>query len=230
MKYAIHNGIKTHAKEVISGTIAKDIWYPEYQVKACVGKYRQFWKYTGKKPPYPRGYEPESEWHSAWKKPILDTNCEVICGENREHRADIKTEKYVIEIQKSSMDGYDVIERNKFYKKLSGNRLVWIVNVVKPRVEKRITTELVKGEKDKRFEIKWNRAWSWVKEIAKTKDTFLYLDFNPNSDKLIYAWDFKGTLYGKWTSKAEIFENYLKEVLKPEYKNNSNLLDIFKEN
>ncbi|WP_440881450.1 hypothetical protein [Tenacibaculum sp. C7A-26P2] len=229
MKYALLNGNKTHAKEVKSGTIARDIWFPEYEVKACVGKYRQFWKYSGEKPPFPRGYEPESEWHASWKKPILDANCEVICGENREHRADIKTDKYVIEIQKSSMDGYDVIERNVFYKNLSGNRLVWIVNIAKPWKEKRILTELVIGEKDKRFEIKWKRAWSWVKEIAKTKDTFLYLDFNPSSEKLFYAWSFKGVLFGKWANKKEIFENYLKEVLKPEYQKEIDIKEIFKE-
>lgn len=229
MKYALLNGIKTHAKVVKSGTIANDIWFPDFKVKACVGKYRQFWKYVDQKPPFPKGYEPESEWHSAWKKPIIDLNCEVICGQNREHRADIKTDKYVIEIQKSSMDGFDVIERNEFYKKLSGNRLVWIVNIVKPWTEKRIKTELVKGEKDKRFEIHWNRAWSWVKEIAKTKDTFLYLDFNPNSEKLIYAWSFKGVLYGKWAKKIEIYENYLRNVLKPEFRNETDILNVFKE-
>jgi len=149
MKYALFNGEKTHAKNVESGTIGNDIWFPDYKVKACVGKYRQYWKYIDSSPQLPKGYEPESEWHAMWKKPILDSHCDVICGDNREHRADIKTNEYVIEIQKSPMDGFEVIERNKFYKNLSGNRLVWIVNIEKPW--KRINTELVKGEKDLKF-------------------------------------------------------------------------------
>ena len=90
MKYAKYNGQKTQAYTVKSGDIGTDLWYEDYEVVACVGKYRQYWKYTNDKPILPNGYEPESEWHAAWKKAIKDDFCEVVCGENREHRADIK--------------------------------------------------------------------------------------------------------------------------------------------
>jgi len=229
MKYANVNGVKTHAKTVRSATKGNDLWYQEYEVVACVGKYRQYWKYTGAEPPYPNGYENESEWHAAWKTAIRDEHCEVVCGENREHRADIKTHKYIIEIQKSSMDGYDVIERNKFYKELTGNRLVWVVNLEKPWKEKKITTEYDYKSKDGRFIITWKYAWKWVKEIAAPKDTFLFLDFNTKGERLIYMWMHDKVLYGKWVFKLDFYKTYLKDVMKPEYSINDELLNIFKD-
>ena len=68
-----------------------------------------------------------------------------------------------------------------------------------------------------------------MKEIAKTQDTYLYLDFNIKSEKLIYAWMFNDTLYGKWTSKMHIFNKYLKSIIKPEFQDKSNLLDLLNE-
>ncbi|MCJ8292712.1 MAG: hypothetical protein HRT58_22370 [Crocinitomicaceae bacterium] len=232
MKYALHNGNKTHAKDVSSGTKGTDLWYTDYEVVACVGKYRQYWKYTGAEPPYREGYENESEWHAAWKEPILDEYCEVICGENREHRADLKTDKYVIEIQKSNLCGFEVLERNRFYKELSKNRLVWIVNIEEHWKKKYLKTTLDKKNNDGRFIVEWKYCRKWIKEIAITNDTFLYLDFNHKSKKLIYLWmNGKGktnkTMYGKWVDKKGFFKSYLERYLKPEYSISDELLNIF---
>lgn len=229
MKYAKVNNVKRHAKEVQSGTLGRDLWYENYEVIACVGKYRQYWKYIDAKPCLPNGYEPESEWHSAWKNGIDEKYTEVICGENKEHRADIKTNKYVIEIQKSRIDSRDVVERIKFYKELTNSRVIWIVNIEIPWKNKKIKTELVNGENDKRFYFKWKNHWKWVYEIAKNTDTFLFLDFNPKSDKLIYLWNHNEQLYGKWVLKEDFFNRYLKEVSMANIRNNSkNFLEIFK--
>lgn len=230
MKYALYNGKKTHARDVTSGALGSDLWYTDFEVIACVGKYRQYWKYTGEKPKLPNGYEPESEWHSSWKHAIKDEFCEVICGENNEHRADIKTDKNVIEIQKSPIDGWAVVERNKFYENLTNSRLIWIVNIEKPWKEKRITTLLDEKNKDGRFIINWSRNWQWVREIGVTKKTSLFLDFNTKNDKLIYTWIYKGEIYGKWVKKIDFFKNNLTNVLKDEYINDEDkILSIFKE-
>jgi hypothetical protein len=219
MKYATFKGIKTHAKQAVSGDIGNDIWFKEYEVTACVGKYRQYWKYVDEKPILPPGYEPETEWHAAWKSLVQDEYSEVVCGDNREHRADIKTDKHVIEIQKSRIDGRDVIARNKFYQKLTGTRVVWIVNIEKPWKEKKLKTELVKGQEDQRFTIEWLDKWSWIEEIAGPNDTFLFLDFNPKSDKFIYMWKNKNNRYGKWASKKLFFKTYLSNIAKEEFVN-----------
>jgi hypothetical protein len=230
MKFAKFNGQKTHASQVVSGDLGNDLWFTEYEVIACVGKYRQYWKYTGDKPKLPNGYETETEWHAAWKKAIIDEACEVVCGENKEHRADIKTEQFVIEIQKSPIDGWAVVERNNFYKNLTGARVVWLVNIEKPWKEKRIATELVKTEKDGRFIIDWKYKWKWVEEISVTNDTLLFLDFNPQKDKLIYMWTYQNKTYGKWVSKANFFDKYLVSVAKETFANGQeNFLDIFKD-
>lgn len=231
MKFAKFNGLKTHAKNVVSGDKGRDLWFTEYEVVACVGKYRQYWKYINEKPVLPNGYEPETEWHASWKGAIIDEACEVICGANREHRADIKTDKFVIEIQKSPIDGWAVVERNEFYKKLTGNRVVWVVNVEKPWKEKRISTELVKTGKDGRFIIKWKYKWKWVEEISVTTDTRLFLDFNIQNDKLIYMWTYQNTTFGKWVYKADFFDEYLASVAKENFLNGqNNFLDVFNEN
>jgi hypothetical protein len=228
MKYAYYNNKKTHAKEVNSGSIGTDLWFKDYKVIACVGKYRQYWKYIGDKPDLPNGYEPETEWHAAWKSSLLDESCEVICGANREHRADIKTQDFVIEIQKCRIDGWAVIERNRFYKELTGNRLVWIVNVEDAWKNKRISTKLDNSAKDGRFIIKWNRAWKWVEEMAITTDTYLFLDFNPQNDKMIYTWIHDKKMFGAWYPKVKFFNKYLKGIAKPEF-DDIRFIELFKE-
>lgn len=225
MKYAEYRGVKMHAKDVTSGAIARDLWFPDYPVKACVGPYRQYWTYVDGKPELPHGYEPETEWHAAWKVPIQDDYCEVVCGDNREHRADIKTSKYVLEIQKSPINGWAVIERNNFYKELSGNRLVWIVNVAEPWIKRNLTADLSKKQKDGRFPLNWKYARKWVLEMVKAKDTFVYFDYCSHKGTMIYVWEFNGQLFGKWTNRQNIFKSYLKSVLKTEFLNDLNKIN-----
>jgi hypothetical protein len=217
MKYATFKGVKTHAKQAVSGDIGNDIWKKEYEVAACVGKYKQYWKYIDEKPILPPGYEPETEWHAAWKGLVQDEYCEVVCGDNREHRADIKTKDYVIEIQRSPIDGWAVVERNKFYKNLTGTRVIWVANIEKPWKEKRITTELSKAHEDGTFIITWKNEWKWVREISNTKETLLFLDFNSQHDKLILMWTFQKRTYGRWVSKKTFFNRYLLSVAKQEF-------------
>jgi hypothetical protein len=234
MKYANFNGIKTHAKDAKSGAIGSDLWFEAYKVVACVGKYRQYWKYDGEKPILPNGYEPETEWHANWKMGIIDDACEVICGDNREHRADIKTDKYVIEIQKSPIDGWAVMERNEFYSNLTGARLIWIVNAEKPWKDKHITMERVPNEEDGRFFIKWKYKWKWVNDMSITTKTHLYLDVNPKMDKMLMMWDHKDwktgkfITYCKWIMKESFFRNFLLPVAKDDFINDpKKILGLF---
>lgn len=59
-----------------------------------------------------RWYEPESEWHLRWKKCFPDTWQEVVIGE---HRADVKTPKFILELQASTISEEEIFEREKFY-------------------------------------------------------------------------------------------------------------------
>ena len=228
MKFANVNGQRTNASQVNSGTMGNDLWFKDYKVIACVGKYRQYWKYKDEKPPLPGGYESETEWHAAWKAAIIDEYCEVICGENNEHRADIKTPQYVIEIQKSPIDGRDVEDRINFYNRLTKNRVIWIVNVEVPWKKKRITT--TKLEKDTAFLINWKYKWKWVEDISTNKNTHLYLDFNSQNNKLIKTWTFNNQLYGSWIMKEVFFKDYLSCVSKEPYKSKKEeFINVFKD-
>lgn len=217
MKYALYNGIKTKASEVSSGAIGRDLWFNDYEVIACVGQYRQFWKYKDEKPILPDGYENETEWHAAWKANLNDDSVEVIIGDKREHRADIFNGNEVIEIQKSSIDIRVAIERVNFYKnKFPASRVIWIINVEEAWKNKRFETNLINK---KQFNITWKYKKSWVYDLAYTTKTDVFLEFNRQSEKLIKFWVHEEKMYGSWFSKEKFFTNYLNDIANIKYKN-----------
>lgn len=68
--------------------------------------------------------EAEGPWHRDWKKYFPSNTHEVVCGENREHRADIKTKNgLVIELQQSPIHPEIVAEREDFY-----GKMIWVFN------------------------------------------------------------------------------------------------------
>lgn len=157
--------------------------WTDLNVVARVGEIRQFWAYQGGYIP-PDGYENETEWHFKWKYPVKDEFCEIVLGENREHRADIVgTSNCIIEIQKSPIDIRIVRERIEFYKKLSSKRVIWVVDA-SDYWNTRLKIDFENKSKNNN-PITWKNARQWVIEIAKTPDTNLYLDFNHSSDKLL---------------------------------------------
>lgn len=64
--------------------------------------------------------EPESRWHIKWKERFAPELREVVIGP---HRADVKTNKLVVEFQNSSISAGEIQERELFYK-----NMVWVVN------------------------------------------------------------------------------------------------------
>lgn len=214
MKYALVEGKKTHIKDAVRGQIGLDCWHKEYQVKACKGHYMQYWKYTDAKPSLPEGYENETEWHAAWKSSIFDECCEVVCGPESEHRADIKTDDYVIELQYSSISYDAVKERTKFYKDITNKRVIWIVNAFAAERKGYILRELDSASKGTRFIVKWKYQKKWVVDICGSKDTSVFLDISPTAKNLIFLWKHDDILYGEWMSKEEFYNAYLKNVSK----------------
>ncbi len=205
------DGKRMHISQAKKGQLGYDCWFHKYLVKACKGPYMQYWKFVDKVPPLPFGYENETEWHAAWKKAILDMYCEIVCGDNNEHRADIKTLERVIELQYSSLDVRDAIERTVFYYKLTGHRVIWVVNAYKARRDKRLNTRLDPDDPS-RFFVDWKYPKKWVVDICKRTDANVYLDISPESNSLIYLWNHDGQLYGKWERKEVFYKKYLSRV------------------
>ncbi len=207
MRYALVNGIKTHINNVPKGTIAFDCWFKNYRVKACKGYYMQYWKYIDERPMLPDGYENETEWHECWKKTVRDEFCEVVCGDNNEHRADILTDKEAIEIQYSPISYEAARDRTLFYNKLKGRRTIWIVNVYKSCRDRRIETKKINNETI----VEWKYEKKWVVDISHLKSSDVYLDLSPKSDKLLKIWKHNEVLYGKWIKKNDFYNKHMKE-------------------
>ena len=210
MLLAIHNNIRKCAEEAGSGEIGTCPW-TGLEVKAHVGHIRQYWAYHGEKPNFERGYEPESEWHITWKAPIKDEYCEVVFGENNEHRADILgSNNTVIEIQKSIIDIRDSRERVEFYRNETNRRVIWIVDI-QEFWNKRFFLE--KSKTFATFNVKWKPKRTWLWDLASTTDTNLYLEFNQSNDKLLHVWIHKGEMYAKYFKKSDFFDSYMKDVI-----------------
>ncbi len=227
MVIALVNGHRLRAEEAGSGTVGLCPW-TRREVKAKVGEIRQYWAYIGGQPNLPEGYENETEWHNNWKTTIKDEYCEVVCGENNEHRADIiGNEETVVEIQKSPIDIRIVRERINFYQELSQKRVIWVVDASE-YWNTRLKV-LFKKREGNNYPIEWKPIRRWVVEIAKTTQSNLYLDYNTKSDKLLQMWVYNKSLKGRFITKVEFFKNYLFENAKKEYKDDPNkILETWK--
>ncbi|MCE2893734.1 MAG: hypothetical protein LW721_04795 [Flammeovirgaceae bacterium] len=220
MVIALVNGQRLRAEQAGSGTVGVCPW-TRLNVKAKVGEIRQYWAYEGGQPNLPEGYEIESEWHYNWKFPVKDEHCEVVCGQNNEHRADvIGNNETVIEIQKSAIDIRVVRERTNFYRDLSNKRVIWLVNAT-DYWQTRLKVQFDKRN-GKNYPIEWKPVRQWVIEIARTSSTNLFLDYNPKSDKLLQMWIHDKKLMGSFVTKIDFFKRYYFANAKDEFKINPN--------
>lgn len=204
MQFAKHKNIRLRARNANSGDIGKCLW-SGYPVKAKVGEIRQYWSYIGEKPILPEGYENESIWHHNWKSLVQDGNCEIIYGENNEHRADIVgNNNTIIEIQKSPIDIRIVRERIDFYKNFSNERMVWIVDATKYFKN---TFDIEKNGKF--FKGVWKNKRQWTYLIAQNPNCNLFLDINHKKNNLLKTWINKGEIYCMFYNKTRFYNEYL---------------------
>lgn len=206
MKYALVNGKRKSIYDVKKGQLGYDCWFQEYQVIACKGHYLQYYKYVNEKPILPEGYENETEWHAVWKKAFKDEYVEVVCGDNNEHRADIKTPDHIIEIQRSPISFDAAFKRSEFYCELNNNnKMIWIVNAYDPWYKRRISFEKIGDD----LILQWNYQKKWVVDISGLLSTHVYLDLFPNSKNLLRIWKHNNRVYARWESKNYFFDKYI---------------------
>ena len=212
VKYALVHGAKIHIRNAARGTIGNDCWFPEYEVKACKGHYMQYWKYSEDHPDLPEGYENETEWHAAWKQAVQDDFCEVVCGENREHRADIRTQEYVIELQYSSISYDAAIDRCRFYHELTNQRVVWVVNVYDAWKKKNLRVAKDENGQFKNLLVTWKYPKKWAVDICGLRTTTVLLDINPTAVSLLLVWKHDNRLFGRWISKESFYDKYINDA------------------
>lgn len=97
-------------------------------------------------------YEPESEWHRNWKEFFPERNREVVIDK---HRADLKINDLIIELQNSPINSKTIIERELFYK-----NMIWIINT-----EKFIKNFYI-HKKENYYTFKWShprKTWNYAK-------------------------------------------------------------------
>jgi len=207
MQFARINGQRKRAKDVHSGDIGKCLW-TGLSVKAKVGELRQYWTYIGEKPKMPQGYENETIWHYNWKSLVKDDFCEIIFGENNEHRADIVgNNNTIIEVQLSPIDIRVVRERIEFYRKITKDRMIWIVDATKYFKN---TFDIEKSEQF--FKVKWKNKRQWVYLIAQNIDCHLFLDINHKKNYLLKTWVNNGEIFCVFYEKTKFYKEYLSEV------------------
>ncbi|GAL86056.1 competence CoiA-like family protein [Sporocytophaga myxococcoides] len=207
MQIAKFNGKRLRAKYAISGDIGECPW-SGMPVKAKVGELRQYWSYIGDKPQMPEGYENETIWHCNWKSLVKDDSCEIIFGENNEHRADIVgNNNTIIEIQLSPIDIRIVRERIEFYKRVSNQRLTWIVDATKYFKN---TFDIEKSGQF--YKATWKNKRQWTYLIARNTDCHLFLDINHKKNYLLKTWVKNGEIYCMFYEKTKFYFDYLSEV------------------
>lgn len=59
--------------------------------------------------------EPMTDWHLAWQECFPEECREVWVGASREHRADVRGQRKILEVQKSSISAAEIQEREEFY-------------------------------------------------------------------------------------------------------------------
>lgn len=215
MLLAIHNGERKRAEQAASGAIGTCPW-TQHPVKAHVGLLRQYWAYVGGAPTFSNGYEPESEWHLTWKTPVQDQYCEVVFGNNNEHRADILgSNETVIEIQRSIIDIRESRERVEFYQRETGKRVIWVVDI-QEFWRKRFFLD-GKPNRERQYKVSWKPKRTWLWDLAANTKTNLFLEFNQSNDKLLHVWVYNGEMLARFITKHEFFERYMLGVAKPEF-------------
>lgn len=133
--------------------------------------------------------EPETPWHKMWKSCFPPECAEVVVGN---HRADILAPcGWVIELQHSTISADEIIERERFYK-----RMIWIVDAEPFKENFHLRP---KDENYATFRWRWSRkTWQYAR-------CPIYLHFWPATlFRIKKLYDLGG--WGRFVSATELVE------------------------
>jgi len=157
-------------------------------------------------------YEPETLWHLNWKDEFNQEQQEIIIKKGRTiHRADIKTNEKIIELQYSSISSSDIKERENFY-----GDMVWLLNGLK------FAKNMILRKKDNYFTFRWKyppKSW-W--EATKP----IFIDLDPKAD--YYMKEIIREHKSKYSDKSAYEKIKLKRLRKSFEMNEGKILEIKK--
>jgi len=113
-------------------------------------------------------------WHLAWQDCFPRECQEVWMGENNEHRADVKGEHQILEVQKSPISAREIAERESFYGNMS-----WML--CGEDFEDRFKLYAIPESRELLFKFRWHR---WKKSWVGAKKT-IYIHFRKGIGKLL---------------------------------------------
>jgi len=113
-------------------------------------------------------------WHLAWQDCFPRECQEVWMGDNNEHRADVKGEHQILEVQKSPISATEIAERESFYGNMS-----WML--YGEDFEDRFKLYAIPESRELLFEFRWLR---WKKSWVGAKKT-VYIHFRKGIGKLL---------------------------------------------
>ncbi len=156
--------------------------------------------------------EGETYWHIKWKLLVDKQFCEVKLGN---HRADIVTPIYVIELQNSTISTEEIYEREKHYK-----NMIWLFNAEEFEDNFELRKKIMYNRETKKifetsnYTFRWKHPRKSLWYITKP----LFLDFGSNifEVKKIYP-NIPCGGWGYLMSKKDFINRYFKSILRRGY-------------
>ncbi len=139
--------------------------------------------------------ESETRWHIDWKNEFPKEQQEILI---KNHRADIKTNKIIIELQNSPLSPKKIIERENFYK-----NMIWLLN------GKIIAKGINLREKNGIITFRWKnppKSWWFAKKP-------IYIDFKDTQKKIfVYNKELYYPTLRKITKKIFLIKKIYKNI------------------
>lgn len=174
MQYATVNGVRQEAEPKLRGTCPN---CGAEVVARCGQKRIWHWSHVGKLE-CDRWWEPETEWHRAWKALFPQEWQEVIhvAADGERHIADVKNDRgWVIEFQHSPLDPEERLSRENFY-----GTMVWVVDGMRykgdlPAFRKALAEGVIIND-DPLYLDPWTEARAMVRRWAPLQHP-VFIDF-----------------------------------------------------
>lgn len=183
--------------------------------------------------------KPMTQYHIDFQNKFDRSNQEIIVIEDVvKHRADIKINDTIIEIQATKITNKNILKRNTFYSK--NNRLIWVIYVKEPYDKGNIGTY----SDHIYWKYRWNTIFNYAMEnvelylhFEKTDsqgdDMLFYVSKKRNPNDVIQYQAYRKRIYGYFITMEYFVNNIVNDrysqykVISKKYPNGISLKDLY---